>query len=70
MEPRRQSAEKAWGQVGWAGSGSRERRWLSSLQQKLEAGMSVAMQRPEDLDLFEAKGLFWRLEVLQDWVGW
>lgn len=56
----------------WAGlgAGSRERRWHSRLRRKLEAGMSMAMQRPEDLDLFGAKGLFWRREVLQDWVGW
>lgn len=28
--------------------------------QYLEVGMSMALQRAEDLDLFGVKGLFWR----------
>lgn len=52
--------------MGWAGS--REQGEEMAFQAAAKAGGRA--ERPEDLDLFGAKGLFWRREVLQDWVGW
>ena len=50
--------EDVWGGWGWAMSW--EQGQHSRPEQRLEVGMSMALQRAEDLDLFGAKGLFWR----------
>lgn len=57
--------------MGWAGSW--EQGEEMAFQAAAKAGGWNERGRaggPEDLDLFGAKGLFWRREVLQDWVGW